>query len=401
MAIFHRERLQTPVTAPSRHTVLLVDDEADNLKVLCAILGARYRVLQACDGQEALELVQAMDHVEDLALVISDQRMPRMTGVELCEQLCEISPDTLRIIVTGYMDVDAIVDSVNRARIYQFVIKPFDRHDFELTVQRAIEAHDMKRRLDAHVLELEAKVQLRTLELSQRNEALQLVCAQLEACSLTDPLTGLHNRRYLQGVIEKDIALACRSGESGEANGDLVFFLVDCDHFKQVNDSHGHDVGDRLLCAIAEVLRQVFRSSDYLVRWGGEEFLVVARFLPRGRAAELAERLRLTMAQLELPLKDGSRLFRTCSIGYAALPFLPQAPQAAGWEQVVKLADCAMYGAKHSGRNTWIGLKAGVTAGPQADALPAVQQAADIPALLSKGLLGVEAALAADQLRWA
>lgn len=397
MAIFHRERLQAPIAAESRHTVLLVDDEADNLKVLCAILGERYRILQATDGQEALELVQAMEHVEELALVISDQRMPRMTGVQLCEQLCRISPDTLRIIVTGYMDVDAIVDSVNRARIYQFVIKPFDRHDFELTVQRAIEAHDMKRRLDAHVLDLEAKVQQRTLELSQRNEALRLACAQLEACSLTDPLTGLHNRRYLQDVIEKDMALACRNGESGEANGDLVFFLVDCDHFKQVNDRHGHDVGDRLLCAIAEVLRQVFRSSDYLVRWGGEEFLVVARFLARGCAAELAERLRVTMAQLELRLDDGSPLSRTCSIGYAALPFLPQAPQAASWEQVVKLADCAMYGAKHSGRNTWIGL----TAGSRATALPAVHQAGDIPALLSQELLGVEAAQATDQLRWA
>lgn len=403
MAVFKKElsTLGVPSAQP-RHTVLLVDDEPDNLSVLSAILSGQYRILLARDGQEALDLVARMEHPEQLTLVISDQRMPRLTGVQLCEQLCTLSPETLRIIVTGYIDVDAIVDSVNRARIYQFVIKPFDRHDFELTVQRAIEAYEMKRELKDYVLNLEERVEQRTLELQQKNQELQAAYVQLEEFSVTDALTGLHNRRYLQTVIEKDIAIANRhyqqDGASAvESDSDLVFFLIDCDHFKCVNDEYGHDVGDHMLCAIADVLRQVFRESDHLVRWGGEEFLVIARFIGRQQAAEMAERLRLAMENMELLIPNGERLRRTCSIGYAALPFLTSAPEFVNWQQVVKIADCAMYCAKQSGRNTWIGL----SAGPEADATTFnLQNSKEIPQMLMRAQLRVEAMQSSASLNW-
>ncbi len=158
---------------PPQYTVLLVDDEKENLNVLCSILGNRYNILLAKDGQEALDLVQSMAHPEQLTLVVSDQRMPRLTGVQLCEQLCTISPDTMRIIVTGYIDIDAIVDSVNRARIYKFVIKPFDRHDFELTVQRAIEAWEAKHQHDVHVNNLKTELRDCKERLHQAQQRLQ------------------------------------------------------------------------------------------------------------------------------------------------------------------------------------------------------------------------------------
>lgn len=158
--------------APPKYTILLVDDEKENLNVLRSILGTRYNILLAKDGQEALDLVQNMVNPEQLTLVVSDQRMPRLTGVQLCEQLCTISPDTIRIIVTGYIDIDAIVDSVNRARIYKFVIKPFDRHDFELTIQRALEAWEAKHQHDLYVNNLKTELRECKEQLQQAQQRL-------------------------------------------------------------------------------------------------------------------------------------------------------------------------------------------------------------------------------------
>lgn len=184
MAFFRK--LGNKGASETRHKVLLVDDEPDNLVVLGEILGDEYDVLQASDGQQALDMVRAMDAPEQLALLISDQRMPNLTGVQLCEQVCVVSPYTVCIIVTGYIDVDAIVDSINRTRIFQFVIKPFDRHDFDLTVRRAVEAYEMKRKLDDHMHNLERKVEQRTQELRQRNE--ELLQAHATATSALEAL---------------------------------------------------------------------------------------------------------------------------------------------------------------------------------------------------------------------
>ena len=181
MAIFKKVKpgeLNSTISEP-QYTVLLVDDEPDNLNVLRSILGHRYNILQATDGQEALNLVQNLPDPKKLTLVVTDQRMPRLTGVQLCEQLCEILPDTIRIIVTGYIDIDAIVDSVNRAQIYKFVIKPFDRHDFELTVQNAIESYEMKRKFDDYVQGLKQKVDEYAHIIHQRDNELKVAYAQL------------------------------------------------------------------------------------------------------------------------------------------------------------------------------------------------------------------------------
>ena len=399
MAIFRKDAAAL-LAAPStfRHTVLLVDDEPDNLAVMGAILRQHYHVLQAADGTQALDLVRAMPASEKLTLVISDQRMPQLTGVQLCEQLLLLVPQTMRIIVTGYIDVDAIVDSINRARIHHFVIKPFDRHDFELRVRRAVETYELQLELAEHVATLEHKVSERTHELEERNRQLQLAYAELEKLTMSDALTGLNNRHYLHTVIDSDVAFACREyNRDGDGGGGLVFFLIDCDHFKHVNDKYGHDVGDRVLCEIADVLRQVFRGSDRLVRWGGEEFLVVARGLSRRESAVMAERLRAAMEAMEVALSDGTRLRRTCSIGYACLPFLSEAPGAVSWQQAVKLADRALYCAKASGRNTWVGLDAGAQA---ADTLPEIDHNRDIPALLDAQVLRVEGRRAVDELCW-
>lgn len=213
--------------------------------------------------------------------------------------------------------------------------------------------------------ELEIKVAERTAELSSKNNELEEAYAQLEAISLSDPLTGLSNRRYLQKLMPMDIAKVQReyeekiSGLRGEKSSlDLTFFILDVDHFKSVNDVHGHAAGDQLLIEFSTLLIQACRESDCVVRWGGEEFLIVSRFIDRSEAPLVAERIRSSVAQHEFALPNGERLHKTCSIGFACFPFLHDRPMALSWEQVIDIADQALYAAKRSGRNRCVGIAA-------------------------------------------
>ncbi|HET7434650.1 MAG TPA: two-component regulator propeller domain-containing protein [Thermoanaerobaculia bacterium] len=206
------------------------------------------------------------------------------------------------------------------------------------------------RQLHARGRELERLVSVRTAELQQAYH-------QIEEASLTDPLTQLRNRRFLEQSIARDVDLAVRRNADGATDSDLVFLLVDLDHFKSVNDTYGHAAGDAVLQQTADVLRATFRSSDSIVRWGGEEFLVVARMVERRQGADLAEKLRAAIASHPFVLPDGETLKRTCSIGFASFPFSPADPRAVKWEQVVDLADNALYAAKRSGRDGWVGVE--------------------------------------------
>ena len=187
--------------------------------------------------------------------------------------------------------------------------------------------------LRARERELERLVAERTSELEE-------AYVRIEEASLTDPLTKLRNRRFLEQTIPADLELASRG------HGDLVALLVDLDHFKSVNDTYGHAAGDAVLVAFADVLRRTFRSSDWIVRWGGEEFLIVVRFVDGGDAFALAEKLRAAVSAETFTLPDGTLLHKTCSIGAAVWPCGHET-----WEHVIDLADAALYEAKRSGRN--------------------------------------------------
>ncbi|HLO92981.1 MAG TPA: GGDEF domain-containing protein, partial [Burkholderiaceae bacterium] len=216
------------------------------------------------------------------------------------------------------------------------------------------------RQLQRRQLWLEQNVQQRTAELQALSETLREKSAALEVSSLCDPLTGLHNRRYLTQHIDADVALALRrgAGPASAADSDLFFLLVDVDHFKEVNDRYGHSAGDAVLVQVSERLRQVCRDSDHVVRWGGEEFLVVARGGMRQHAAKQAERIRQAVADKPFVLPDGQLLARTCSIGFACFPLAQEHPRALDWSAVVDVADGALYEAKRGGRNGWVGVVA-------------------------------------------
>lgn len=204
---------------------------------------------------------------------------------------------------------------------------------------------------------LESLVVERTRELHDANLMLANVNTQLETASQTDPLTGLRNRRYLTNQIPADLSFYDREQtRTGRADA-LLFALVDIDHFKRVNDSHGHAVGDRILQQVSDVLTHLVRSGDYVVRWGGEEFLLVFRPIAREFVPVLGERLRAAVEGHRYDIGDGTVLPITCSIGMAEYPLYRDASHRLGWEQMIELADAALYWVKNNGRNGWAALR--------------------------------------------
>jgi diguanylate cyclase (GGDEF)-like protein len=210
---------------------------------------------------------------------------------------------------------------------------------------------------------LEVKVHERTAELEAMTMELQLQQQALEETSVRDPLTGLHNRRYLTQCLDADMAISLRAHEGHLTYGatfngkqDLLFFMLDIDHFKAVNDSFGHRAGDEVLRQLSGRLKTVFRDTDYLVRWGGEEFLGVVRQTERRTAEDLAERVRAAVSNAPFVLEDAKCLNITCSVGFACFPLDASHPRHLGWADLVNLADAALYTVKRRGRNGWIGV---------------------------------------------
>jgi diguanylate cyclase (GGDEF)-like protein len=213
------------------------------------------------------------------------------------------------------------------------------------------------RALNRRRLELEKAVAERNAELMQKNK-------ELEERSLTDPLTAARNRRYFYETISKDIAQATRShlkspraGAAVSADGqELIFLLVDIDRFKRVNDEMGHAAGDRLLQEVAKRIQSVMRGTDDLVRWGGEEFLLVCRTTDRENAALLCNRVLEAIREVPFNVGNGVLIHKTCSIGWAPFPWLKEDVGLLSIENVIELADKALYLAKREGRNRSYGM---------------------------------------------
>jgi diguanylate cyclase (GGDEF)-like protein len=201
------------------------------------------------------------------------------------------------------------------------------------------------RSLRLRQLQLERTIMQHTAELRRAN-------TRLEEASQTDPLTGARNRRYLTNQLPADIALFRREFAKTEGHDRrMVFALMDLDNFKQINDTYGHTSGDQALVDFAELLTSMIRQGDYLVRWGGEEFLVILRSVRYDEVAPYAERLWKAVQQYRFATPDDRTLRVTCSLGIAEYPFYVDEPDAFDWESVIMLADRAMYSIKQSGRN--------------------------------------------------
>jgi diguanylate cyclase (GGDEF)-like protein len=249
--------------------------------------------------------------------------------------------------------------------------------------------------------ELEAIVRDRTAELETMTLELQLQRDALAETSVRDALTGLHNRRYLLECIDADIAMTLRAHRDSKASGtpeddshDLQFFLVDIDNFKAINDTHGHDAGDSVLQQFASRLRSVFRDADHVVRWGGEEFLCVARNTSGRHAAELADRICRAVSATPFEQGDGKVIPVTCSVGFACFPLVSGHPDLLHWKDVVGIADNMLYAVKRSGRNGWLGV-IGLDAISEQDLTP--WTSADAEGLLREQCVQWDASLSVRQ----
>ena len=210
------------------------------------------------------------------------------------------------------------------------------------------------RKLEADRRRLEADVDERSAELARANR-------ELEEMSYTDALTRTRNRRYFMTVIPDEVARVMRmydgrTEDEPVRNRDLVFYIVDIDWFKKVNDEHGHKAGDLVLAEVARRINSALRQSDLLVRWGGEEFLVVCRDSEPSEGSGVARRILDAVGSRPFDLGGEESIVRSCSLGWAAFPWFSAAPDVVSFETVIELADRALYLAKESGRDRSVGV---------------------------------------------
>ncbi|OFC71301.1 GGDEF domain-containing protein [Alteromonas confluentis] len=209
---------------------------------------------------------------------------------------------------------------------------------------------------------LAAQIKARTSELELKNTELEAANKALERVSMRDPLTGLNNRNFLNAHLPGEITRVQHYYASAEhlqhaTKQDLLCFLVDIDHFKRINDEYGHLAGDQVLVQFTQVLKTLFRSTDLLVRWGGEEFLIICRQADRRELTDLANRLIEAVRQKRFIVANGEVIHLTCSVGFSALPLWPERSAAFSWEQTFSLTDYCLYAAKISQRDCWVGVE--------------------------------------------
>jgi diguanylate cyclase (GGDEF)-like protein len=192
--------------------------------------------------------------------------------------------------------------------------------------------------------------------LKQQLQEIRDLHAEVHNQAIHDALTGLYNRWYLGEVIDRELARCTRESQK------MSFLLIDIDHFKQVNDTHGHHTGDDVLGQTAAILAGRTRSSDFLFRYGGEEFLLLLQGADTGTAQTIAEALRVTYARTTL-VSGSHTLYKTLSIGHSTFP-----DDGVTSDALLQAADQALYQAKRNGRNQ---VQAARTSGVSAPATPA------------------------------
>jgi two-component system, cell cycle response regulator len=301
-------------TERSVPTCLIIDDSASVRQHVQRVLTERglfTKFLHASDGIEGFKLLVA----SPVALVLCDLVMPGIDGFKLLS-LVQGRPelaDLPFIVLTGKEDVRDKVRALD-AGASDYLVKPFD--DAELAA-----------RVKVHL-----KLRLLQTELREKN-------SKLEELSRTDALTGAANLRQLHEALRIELTRSARTGTS------LAFVMLDVDHFKQLNDTHGHQAGDVGLKQVADILRSGLRQYDTVARYGGDEFAMLLPETNEAGAVSCAERCRAQIERLTPAGPDGARL--TASIGIAMFPN-PAATTAA---ELVKVADAALYEAKKGGRN--------------------------------------------------
>lgn len=204
---------------------------------------------------------------------------------------------------------------------------------------------------------LEQLILKKTEALVIANQELATANKQLTVHSYTDPLTGIHNRRYFVKQIVSDISHYVRTSANKQSVTNMVFILADIDFFKNINDQYGHYTGDEVLKQVVSCLQDNIRDGDYLIRWGGEEFLIALRPDHVSRVEELCDRLLFSIKNNQFIGVEQEKIKLTISLGFFYYPMKQNLVSKFSWEQAIETADKALYQAKHSGRNRWVGFQ--------------------------------------------
>ena len=294
--------------------VLIVDDDPTNRHLLTAmLLSTKHEFCEASDGKGAWELIQK----ETINLVITDWMMPDMDGVELIDYIRKANfPHYIYIILLTARSTKADVVAGLESGADDYLVKPFDLDELRARVKIADRIIELERRLR---------------EERDRNQKM----------ATYDSLTNLYNRRALYDIADNELARARRDKKS------VSLVMMDIDHFKNVNDAHGHNIGDQALRIVAHIISEKIRIYDTAARWGGEEFLLILPGANIDEAEHIAERVRQGVETSSIPIPGGNHLNLQASFGVSTS--MPD--KLLSFDILVHQADEALYDAKEKGRN--------------------------------------------------
>ncbi|UCD80591.1 MAG: diguanylate cyclase [Desulfobacterales bacterium] len=313
-----------------------IDNEAGASGSIAESNNQRYHLTLCDNGKDAVEAVRAAVGDHDLfSMAFIDIRMPDFDGIWTAENIRAICPNIQMVMVTGFDDIDPVeiekrVPPPDRLLYLQKPFHPYEIRQFASTLAARWKAEKMTQALNQN---LEAMVEMRTAELRKAYKKLEYQASH-------DSLTELLNRRAIFDVLRREISRIKRTGKP------ITIILADIDHFKSINDTYGHNIGDAVLVETARRLKDCIRPYDAAGRIGGEEFLVVLPECDPEDGTVVAERIRLSIAR-DLFIIPGQTFSITISMGLAtASPNHTIEP-----DSLITAADQALYGAKRDGRN--------------------------------------------------
>lgn len=358
--------------------ILLVDDQLVILAALQQMLAHETEFEIRCVSDPGTALAQALEF--EPAVILQDLVMDGLDGIALLKRYrAHPSLTDVPVVMLSAADDPETKVEAFRCGANDYVVKLPSALELAARIRHHGRAYyNARQREQAFqaLLESQAALQERQAEIERQQTQLKAQAKQLEAVNreladsaLSDTLTGLRNRRYLRVFLDRapqpsPIEDSRRERRRGLPSEQLTYFLFDLDHFKQINDRHGHDVGDAVLVEVARRMRMAARGGDALMRWGGEEFLIVARGLDANGAQMMAARILHTIAEVPVALPGREPLHVSASLGYASWPWsgVDQAHESNADDAshlAIGLADAGTYLAKMDGRNRGFGVLPG------------------------------------------
>ena len=292
-----------------RSRIMVIDDEESFLRVLQGVLEVNgYRVTTCTNAHDAIDNLR--NNVYDL--VITDLKMPGMSGVEFVQNAKKISPNSYLVVMTGFPSVETAVKCM-KLGASDYLVKPFDMEYFQIIVERTL----YKRILEKRAAERD----------------------YYEHISRIDGLTGLYNHRFFHKLLDSEISRADRYKHN------FSLLMIDIDDFKKINDGFGHQAGDKVLEELASLFKSLVRKIDRLVRYGGEEFAIILSETAKEHGRLFGNRVVESVASFIFQgLPEGEKI--TISAGIAGYP-----DDAHTQEELIRKADVALYKAKSAGKN--------------------------------------------------